>query len=89
VILDLDTIVIGGSLSAAADRLLQKLSENIRDNTIWPELQTVDLRWSQLGENQIAIGAATLILEKALDDLTWFPSKTELNLTSHEGHFSH
>lgn len=75
VTLDLETIVIGGSLYPAAERLVEKLTANIRENTIWPELQSIDLRWSQLGEHQIAIGAATLILETAMDDLTWFPSK--------------
>jgi predicted NBD/HSP70 family sugar kinase len=76
VMLDLDCIVLSGSMNMAGDLVLERVREVIRDHLIWPELHTVPLRWSQLGEHHIALGAATMILDKAMNDLSWFPLKT-------------
>jgi len=75
VILDLDSIVLGGSMSAAGDLVLLRVREVISQHLIWKDLHTIPLRWSQLGEQHIALGAATMILEKAMSDLSWFPLK--------------
>jgi hypothetical protein len=63
-------------MSAAGDLVLQRVREVIAQHLIWKDLHTIPLRWSQLGEQHIALGAATMILEKAMIDLSWFPSKT-------------
>jgi predicted NBD/HSP70 family sugar kinase len=78
VMLDLDSIVLSGSLSVAGDLVLEKVREVIRQHLIWTDLHEIPLRWSQLGEQHIALGAATMILEKAMNDLSWFPLKTGL-----------
>jgi predicted NBD/HSP70 family sugar kinase len=75
VMLDLDSIVLSGSMSLAGDRVLEKVREVIRQHLIWTDLHAIPLRWSQLGEHHIALGAATMILEKAMNDLSWFPLK--------------
>lgn len=70
-LLDLDTIVLGGKLYHAGDLLISRVAKVIREKSVWA--RDVELRWSELGENQIAIGAATMILETALGDLSNFP----------------
>ncbi len=73
--LDLDSIVLSGNLQLSGERLLQKIRLVIQEHLIWEDLHGIDLRWSQLGDTQIALGAATMILEKAMSDLDWFPGK--------------
>lgn len=73
-LLDLETIVLGGKLERCGDLLIERVKHVIREKSVWA--RDIDLRWSQLGQNQIAIGAATMILEKALEDLTVFPKFT-------------
>jgi predicted NBD/HSP70 family sugar kinase len=75
-LLDLECIVLSGSMSAAGELMLQKIRSTIQKQLIWKDLHMVPVRWSQLGEQNIALGAATMILEKAMSDLSWFPVKT-------------
>ncbi|HYX33391.1 MAG TPA: ROK family transcriptional regulator [Oligoflexus sp.] len=90
VMLDLDAIVLSGNLSAAGDMVLHRIRDVVRQHLIWKDLHTIPLRWSQLGEHHIALGAATMILEKAMNDLSWFPLKTIIKPDwDREGDVSH
>lgn len=73
--LDLDCIVLSGNFSATGGLVLQKIRTVLERHLIWKDLHEVPVRWSQLGDQHIALGAATMILEKAMNDLSWFPVK--------------
>lgn len=70
-LLDLDRIILGGSLQPCGEFLLNRVRQVIERKSVWK--RNVELRWSQIGDHQIAVGAATMILDKALDDLSLFP----------------
>ena len=73
VLLDVDRVVIGGTCTPALrQRLLEVIRRTVREQTIWPELQEAVISESPLGEQQVAIGAATMLLEKALNELSFF-----------------
>ena len=67
------TVVFGGSLTRAGDVLLGPLRETLRRRTLWLALDDANIVSSALGGSEIAVGAATLVLEAALDDPSRFP----------------
>ena len=66
-------VVLGGALSRAGDMLLHPLRQAIRERTLWASIAGSKLVVSDLGERAIAVGAATSVLQAALDDHDLFP----------------
>jgi glucokinase-like ROK family protein len=66
-------VILGGSLSRLGDLLILPLREAAVRRTFVSSLAAVDIRASQLGEKAIAVGAATLVLDRALADPSLFP----------------
>ncbi len=67
-------VIVGGGLARVGDLLLEPLREVIRNRTLVSSLAAADVTTSQLGPRSIAVGAATHVLDRALDDLRLFPS---------------
>ena len=65
-------VIIGGRLSEAGDLLLTPLRRTVRDRALWSSVERAEVVISPLGESQVAIGAATLVLRAALADLSLF-----------------
>ncbi len=67
-------VIVGGGLSRLGDRLLEPLRGVIRNRTLVSSLAAADVTTSALGPRSIAIGAATYVLDAALDDARLFPA---------------
>ncbi|MFT7583506.1 MAG: glucokinase-like ROK family protein [Myxococcota bacterium] len=67
------TVVVGGSLTLAGDLVMEPLRETVRRRTLWLSLDEARIVSSELGEREVAIGAATLVLQNALDAPSLFP----------------
>ena len=67
-------VIVGGGLARLGDQLLTPLRDVIRHRTLVSSLAAADVTTSALGPRSIAIGAATLVLDAALDDATLFPA---------------
>ena len=67
-------VIIGGGLSRLGDHLLEPLRDVIRNRTLVSSLAAADVTTSALGPRSIAIGAATYVLDAALDDARLFPA---------------
>lgn len=65
-------VIIGGRLSEAGELLLTPLRHTLRDRALWNSVERAEVVISTLGESQIAIGAAALVLHAALADLSLF-----------------
>ncbi|RZA18916.1 MAG: ROK family transcriptional regulator [Proteobacteria bacterium] len=70
-LLDLDEVVFGGNFPQPGERLIERMKEGVK--LFGANKQDVTLSWSQLGDSQIAVGAATMVLERALNDISVFP----------------
>lgn len=67
-------VILGGGLSRLGDLLLEPLRDVIRNRTLVSSLAAADVTTSALGPRSIAIGAATYLLDAALDDARLFPA---------------
>ena len=67
-------VVLGGGLARLGDVLLEPLRETIRHRTLISSLVGCEIRTSELGARATAVGAATMVLEAALADLSLFPA---------------
>ncbi len=67
-------VIIGGGLARLGERLLQPLRERVRRRTFVSAVASADIRASQLGPQDIAMGAATLTLDAALTNPRLFPT---------------
>ena len=67
-------VILGGGLARLGDHLLEPLREVIRNRTLVSALAAAEVTNSALGPRSIAIGAATYVLDAALDDVSLFPS---------------
>jgi predicted NBD/HSP70 family sugar kinase len=67
-------VIIGGGLSRLGNLLLDPLHDVIRNRTLVSSFAAAEVRTSVLGPRSIAIGAATLVLDAALDDIGMFPA---------------
>lgn len=67
-------VILGGSLAVLGDRLLVPLRASALRRTFVPAVASTEIGVSTLGPQSIAIGAATLVLDAALQDPTLFPS---------------
>ncbi|MEO1269273.1 MAG: ROK family transcriptional regulator [Myxococcota bacterium] len=68
------TIVLGGALASLDDLLLHPIRQAIRDRTLWATIAQSRLVTSSIGKRAIAVGAATRVLEAALDNHQLFPA---------------
>jgi glucokinase-like ROK family protein len=69
-------VSIGGSLARLGELLLAPLRQSVRTRTLVTSLAAAEIVASELGDRDVAVGAATLLLDAALDDLSRFPAAT-------------
>jgi glucokinase-like ROK family protein len=67
-------VILGGGLARVGEILLEPLREVIRSRTLVSSLAVADVKTSELGPQSIAVGAATLVLDAALEDARMFPA---------------
>ncbi len=67
-------VIMGGRLSRLGERLLAPLREAARRRTFVGADAASHLRTGELGTRDVAIGAATLVLDAALTDPSLFPT---------------
>lgn len=67
-------VILGGGLARVGDHLLQPLRETVRSRAFVSALASSDLIVSALGPRDVALGAATLVLDAALHDPRLFPT---------------
>jgi predicted NBD/HSP70 family sugar kinase len=68
-LLNPQVVVIGGGLEEAGDDFLNKVNQTVRD---WAFRETTDdlkIVYSQLRENAVSLGAASLVIEKVFAQL--------------------
>jgi predicted NBD/HSP70 family sugar kinase len=66
-------VVMGGGLARLGELLLEPLREVVHSRTLVTSVQESRLVTSQLGARATAVGAATLLLQRALSDPRHFP----------------
>ena len=67
-------VIIGGGIARLGDRLLGPLRETVLRRTFVGAAAATEIRTSDLGPQDVAIGAATLVLDAALNDPSLFPT---------------
>jgi predicted NBD/HSP70 family sugar kinase len=67
-------VSIGGSLARLGETLLEPLRDSVQSKTLVSSVAAARIVASQLGKQDVAIGAATLVLDAALHDLAYFPA---------------
>jgi predicted NBD/HSP70 family sugar kinase len=67
------SIIVGGNLARLGEVLLVPLREAVLPRTLVSSVAASEIRTSELGPRSVAIGAATLVLEAALDTPSLFP----------------
>lgn len=72
-ILNPAVVVLGGSLAAAGDMLIEPLRASVRSHALSKALAQTRIVASTLDKHSIALGAATLVLATALQDHSLFP----------------
>ena len=66
-------VVLGGSLTRVGEPLLRPLRETIQGRALWHSIAGAEVQLSTLGDEAIAVGAATQVLAAALATPTLFP----------------
>jgi predicted NBD/HSP70 family sugar kinase len=69
-------VVVGGGLARLGDVLLAPLREAVRTRTLATSVEVSRIVTSELGARAVAVGAATLLLQRALSDPRHFPAAT-------------
>ncbi len=59
-----EVVVIGGGLEDAGDEFLRKVDSTVRDWAFREITEDLKIVYSQLRENAVALGAASLVVEK-------------------------
>lgn len=67
-------VIVGGGIARLGERLLGPLRETVLRRTFVGAAAAAEIRTSDLGPQDIAIGAATLVLDAALHDPSLFPT---------------
>ena len=67
-------VILGGGLSRLGDLLLEPLRDVTRTRTLISSLTAANVKTSALGQRSIAVGAATFVLDAALNDARMFPA---------------
>ncbi len=71
-LLNPSVVSIGGSLARLGDLLVEPLREAVRSRTLVSSVAAARIVASELGERDVATGAATLVLQAALANLDFF-----------------
>ena len=66
-------VVLGGEITKVGGVLLHALLECIQSHSMWSTLANSRVVLSELGEYDVALGAATLVIQSALEDPSRFP----------------
>ncbi|MCE9578612.1 MAG: ROK family transcriptional regulator [Deltaproteobacteria bacterium] len=66
-------VIIGGGVAKIGDILLEPLRRSVDNRTLITSVRTTRILTSALGARAVAIGAATMMLERALGDPNHFP----------------
>jgi glucokinase-like ROK family protein len=67
-------VIVGGGLARLGDLLLEPLRQTVRSRTLATSVAGSRIVTSQLGARAVAVGAATLLLQRALSDPRHFPA---------------
>jgi predicted NBD/HSP70 family sugar kinase len=67
-------VILGGSISHVGELLLEPLRETVRRRTLVSSVDASAIVASELGPRAGAVGAATMVLEAALNDSRLFPT---------------
>ncbi len=67
-------VTVGGSLARLGEKLLAPLRESVKRRTMVSLVAAAQIGASELGKHDVAVGAATLVLDAALQDLSYFPA---------------
>jgi predicted NBD/HSP70 family sugar kinase len=67
-LLNPSVVILGGGLSRLGDLLLEPLREAVRTRTLVTSVESSRIVVSALGGRAVAVGAATLLLDRALSD---------------------
>lgn len=67
-------IILGGSITRLGERLLAPIRETMLQRTFVGAVASSRILASELGSRDVALGAATLVLDAALRDPSFFPS---------------
>jgi predicted NBD/HSP70 family sugar kinase len=68
-----EVVIIGGGLARLGDLLLEPLRQVVRTRTLTSSVAGSRIVTSQLGARATAVGATTLLLQRALSDPRHFP----------------
>jgi predicted NBD/HSP70 family sugar kinase len=66
-------VILGGGLSRLKEQLVNPLREAVLRRTLVNSIAASEIRTSDLGPQDIAIGAATYVLQHALENPRFFP----------------
>ncbi len=69
---DPELVIVGGVIPDLGEELVNLLRAEIARHLVWPELRSIPIELSRFGEKQTALGAATLVLERMLEDFELF-----------------
>ena len=70
------TVIIGGGIARAGDLLLDGVRRTIRGLSLPASISNAEIRTTGLNEWGIAVGAATLVLQSALETPALFPTES-------------
>ena len=70
------TVVLGGGITRASELLLDAVRRTIHGLSLPASISHADIRTTGLSEWGIAVGAATLVLQVALDKPALFPNQS-------------
>jgi predicted NBD/HSP70 family sugar kinase len=70
------TVVLGGGITGASDLLLDAVRRTIHALSLPASILNAEIRTTELNEWGIALGAATLVLEGALESPALFPTQS-------------
>ncbi len=66
-------VLLGGGITQAGDALFDPIRDTVERRTLIGSLASTAIKPGELGEQAVAIGAATMILSAALEDPSIFP----------------
>ena len=75
-LLNPEMVVLGGGIARAGDLVLDTVHKTIRSLSLPASISNTEIRTTGLNEWGIAVGAATLVLQGALDTPTLFPTQS-------------
>jgi predicted NBD/HSP70 family sugar kinase len=78
-------VVIGGDLAALGDVLIVPLREMVQQRTLVSSVAAAEIKASEIGPQSVAVGAATMILQAALEDSRLFPELPDPSAWKKEG----